>query len=479
MRATDLDAAVVLSRRSAPAFARRVILGVIIGVMPFLLLASPVSGGDDFPITSQLIQADLEAPTYVASIPGDTRRLFVVEKYGRVRLILDGVLQAESFLDIDALVPDQDWNGMLGLCFDPNYQSNGYFYVQHTLSDDRLSVARYAVSDDPDVADHQSRETVLELPFPDVGHHVGGWIGFGPDGHLYIPLGDGGTSTNFPMGGALSQSLTEPWGKLLRVDVHGADAFPDDANRNYAIPTDNPFIGVGLAEIYALGLRNPFRADFDDVTGDLWIADVGRYSSEEVNFVAVDSGGGQNFGWNCVEGFECNPGLPDCDCGFERVDPVYEYPRELGCSISGGSVYNGCRLEGLQGRFFFGDWCTGRIWSARRIEGRTTDVIEHTSSLVPPGQPPITRITGIGVDGAGELVVVSGEGSLFRIEPEGKTGGCTCPGDFNGDGVVDGADIGLLLATWGTADPQADLDGSGLIDGADLGLLLGSWGSCV
>ena len=474
MQATEIEIRVPGARSPASTFTRNAGLRLMSG----LLVAGSAWGGADSAVTSHLISADLDVPTYVASVPGDLRRLFVVEKNGHVRLILDGVLQSESFLDIDDLVPDQDWNGMLGLCFDPDYESNGFFYVQHTLADHRLSIARYSVSDDPDVADHASRHTVLELPFPGAGHHVGGWIGFGPEGHLYVPLGDGGTTTTFPMGGALSQSLAEPWGKLLRLDVHGTDAFPDDANRNYAIPKDNPFVGAGLGEIYALGLRNPFRADFDDVTGDLWIADVGRFSSEEVNFIAADSGGGHNFGWNCVEGFECNPDLPDCDCGFERVDPVHEYPRELGCSISGGSVYNGCRIEGMQGRFFFGDWCTGRVWSARRIAGKATDVIEHTASLEAPGQAPITRITGIGVDGAGEIIVVSGDGNVYRIEPAAGGDACGCPGDFDENGVVDGADIGLLLATWGTADAAGDLDGSGLVDGADLGLLLGSWGSC-
>lgn len=460
------------SARPGSGFARVAIASLI----SFFLSEMPASGGDGHAITSQLIQSNLEDPTFVAAAPGDPNRLFIVEQHGRIRLLLDGVLQETPFLDLDAIVPDQSFNGMLGLCFDPDYESNGFFYVQHTLSWGRVSVARYTTSRNPNVADPQSRETVLELEFPGVGHHVGGWIGFGPDGYLYIPLGDGHT-TSSQTPGSSSQSLDAPWGKILRVDVHGEDAYPADEDRNFAIPPDNPFIGVGLGEIFARGLRNPFRADFDDETGDLWIADVGLFEREEINLITGGSGGGQNFGWACAEGSICDPAL-DCVCD-ELIEPVHEYTHQFGCSITGGSVYNGCAIEGMQGRFFFGDWCSGRIWSCRRVAGSLVDVIEHTSSLDVPGQPDITRVTGIGVGADGELVVVSGSGNLFRIVPEGDPAHCSCPGDFDGSGVVDGADIGLMLSTWGAEDADTDLDGNGLINGADLGLLLGFWGPCA
>ena len=306
----------------------------------------------------------------------DTQRLFVLEQHGRVKLIVNGTLQATPFLNIDSLVPNQTYNGLLGLCFDPDFENNGFFYVQHTLSGNRVSVARYSVSGNPDLADHGSRETILEFPFPGVGHHVGGWIGFGPDGYLYIPLGDGGT-TGDSAGGTRSQSLTSVWGKMLRVDVHGADAYPDDENRNFAIPPDNPFIGSGLGEIYARGLRNPFRADFDDASGDMWIADVGLFVREEVDFIEAGSAGGQNFGWDCAEGTICSSN-GNCSCNSMLTGPIHEYTHSLGCSISGGSVYNGCAVEGMLGRYFFGDWCTGRIWSCRQENGNAVDVIDHT-----------------------------------------------------------------------------------------------------
>lgn len=435
-----------------------------------------IVGADDGAITSELIATGLNNPTFVASLPGDASRLYVVEKYGRVRLIKDGVVQTTAFLDIDSLVPNQTWNGLLGLCFDPAYDTNGFFYVQHTLSGNRVSVARYQVSANPDVADAASRETVLERSFPGTGHHVGGWIGFGPDGYLYIPLGDGGT-TGDAAGGTRSQSLTSLWGKMLRVDVHGDDAYPGDANRNYAIPPDNPFIGAGLGEIYARGLRNPFRADFDDVTGDLWIADVGLYGKEEVNVIEAGSGGGQNFGWSCAEGTNCSSNSA-CSCSAGLTGPVYEYTHAFGCSISGGSVYDGCAIEGMQGRYFFGDWCSGRVWSCRYENGTAVDLIEHTSALNHAGQPTIGGVTGIGVDGNGELIIVSDQGNLFRIVPEADHGGCACAGDLDGNGDINGGDLGIFLALWGTTNADADLNGDGQVNGGDLGYLLSYWGGC-
>ena len=441
------------------------------------LSAGSVLAGDPPPLRADLIQSGLAEPTFVASVPEDEARLFVVEKRGRIRLIKNGVLQPNDFLNIDSLVPDQTWNGMLGLCFDPDYATNGYLYVQHTLSGNRVCVARYTASSNPDVADLASRHIVLQLSFPGVGHHVGGWIGFGPDNMLYVPLGDGGTSGD-PAGGTRSQSLNSLWGKMLRIDPHAADAYPADANRNYGFPPDNPFVGQGIGEIWVRGLRNPYRADFDDANADLWIADVGLYMYEEVDLIEANSGGGQNFGWDCAEGTNCIPN-GNCACNSSLTDPVYQYMHADGCSISGGSVYNGCAIEGMEGRYFFGDWCTGSIWSCRQEGGVLVDVEDHTSELNSGGAPDISGVTAIGVDWRGELIVVSQQGNLFRIVPDDGTDGCAVIGDVNGDGVVDVDDVLLLINAWGACglgQPcPADLDGDGVVGVNDMLIVLANW----
>jgi len=438
--------------------------------------------GDQLSITAELIQSGLTEPTLVAAIPGDVGRLFVVEKRGRVRLIKNGVLQQGSFLNIDSLVPDETWNGMLGLCFDPDFDSNGYFYVQHTRgtsSSNRVCVARYTVSaGDPDAADTTSRHVILDLTHPGSNaFHVGGWIGFGPDRMLYIPMGDGGYSGD-STAGARSQSLTSLWGKVLRVDPHGADAYPSDANRNFGIPPDNPFIGQGIGEIWARGLRNPYRADFDDATGDFWIADVGLYMREEVNVIESAEGGGQNFGWDCAEGTWCVPNA-QCSCGSDLTEPHLEYQHNEGCSITGGSVYDGCEIDGMQGRYFYGDWCGGDVWSCRLVDGVVVDVQDHTAALNPGGQPDISGITAIGADWQGELIVVSQQGNLFRIVPEGGALGCEVAGDANGDGIVGVDDVLVVLQAWGACMPgpvcMGDLNGDWIVGVDDMLILLANW----
>ena len=446
------------------------------------LITFAVLGRDQLSITAELIHSGLTEPTYVTAIPDDTGRLFIVEKHGRVRLIKDGVLQQQSFLNIDSLVPDETWNGMLGLCFDPSFDTNGFFYVQHTRgtsSSNRVCVARYTVSsDDPDLADITSRHVIVELTYPGGnGFHVGGWIGFGPDDMLYIPMGDGGYSGD-ATAGARSQSLTSLWGKVLRVDPNAEDAYPADANRNFGIPDDNPFIGQGSGEIWARGLRNPYRADFGDVSGDFWIADVGLYQREEIDVIEAGDGGGQNFGWDCAEGTWCIPNA-QCSCGSDLTEPHLEYQHNEGCSITGGSVYDGCAIDGMQGRYFYGDWCGGDVWSCRLDGGAVVDVQSHTAALNPGGQPGISGITAIGVDWQGELVIVSQQGNLFRIVPDSGGSGCTVEGDANGDGVVGVDDILLILQAWGACMPgsecQGDFNGDWIVGVDDLLILLANW----
>ncbi|MCH2133469.1 MAG: PQQ-dependent sugar dehydrogenase [Phycisphaerales bacterium] len=436
---------------------------------------------DTPPLTSELVMSGLNEPTFVTAPAGDTARLFIVEKGGRIRLAKNDVLQGTPFLNISSLVPSETWNGMLGLCFDPDFEANGLFYIQHTLggsSSNRVCVARYQVSTNPDLADATSREVILELDYPgSQAFHVGGWIGFGPDGYLYIPMGDGGYSGDVTAG-PRSQSLDVPWGKVLRIDVHGADAYPADPDRNFAIPADNPFIGTGLGEIWVRGLRNPYRADFDEVTGDFWIADVGLFLREEIDVVPATSGGGQNFGWDCAEGHWCASN-GSCACNALLTAPVHDYDHSDGCSITGGSVYDGCLMPQMQGRYFFSDWCSASVWSGRYEGGTLVDWQDHTAELNPTGQPAISGVTAIGVDGRGEMIVVSQQGRLYRILPADSGNTCDVPGDVDGDGLVGVNDVLAVLKGWGSCPPvgscPADLDGDGEVNVNDVLLVLAGW----
>ncbi len=385
------------------------LLGAVLGTQPRALAGEAVVG-------SELLFSGLSSPTFVAQAPGDASRLFILEKGGLIHLALNDVLQPTPFLDLSALVPGEGFNGLLGIAFHPDYATNGYFYVHHPrgpASSDRLTIARYTVSADPNVADPTSREEILVLPYPGLpGHHLGGWLGFGPDGYLYIPLGDGHTSGFEDGGGARSQSLASPWGKTLRIDVD-TDDYPADPDRDFGIPADNPFVGQGGEEAaWVLGLRQPYRAAFDQLTGDFWIADVGLLDREEVNLVPAGSGGGQNFGWNCAEGSLCVTN-GNCDCvTTPLVPPVYEYAHTEGCSISGGALYRGTAIDGFQGRFVFGDWCTNRIWSFREQGGVAVDFRELTAELDPSGN--FEFILSVCEGGDGELYITDNT-SVYRV----------------------------------------------------------------
>jgi glucose/arabinose dehydrogenase len=459
-------------------------------------------------LDTELVASGLTGANLVVAAPGDDSRLFVVQTNGIIRVIESGVLLTTPFLNIDAIVPNESFNGLIGLAFHPDYENNGYFYLHHplgTTTSNRLTIARYTVTAEPNVADPNSREEILVLNYPSLpGHHLGGSLNFGPDGYLYIPLGDGGTTGGETAGGARSQSLASPWGKVLRIDVNDDD-FRADANRNYAIPPDNPFVGQGGDEaVFALGLRNPYRSCFDSATNDFYIADVGRFSREEIDIIPTGSGGGQNFGWNCAEGTLCTTNA-NCSCTEDPlVDPIHEYAHADGCSVSGGAIYRGCAIEGIDGHFFFGDWCSRRIWSFRFDSNTVVEFTEWTDQLAPPGG--FGAILSISAGPLGELYITDGS-SVRRIIPEGGVidrndngiaDGCErapCPGDIVSsdtfqpppDGQVDAADLAFLLGAWG-ANPGslADMVTSrtfapppdGMVDGADLAYLLGAWGVC-
>jgi glucose/arabinose dehydrogenase len=257
------------------------------------------------------------------------------------------------FLDIQERVNDgANEQGLLGLAFHPRYAENGYFFVNYTGANDETVIARFSVTSDPNRADPASEKVILTIDQP-YRNHNGGDLAFGPDGYLYVGMGDGGSAGDPEQRAQNPQSLL---GKMLRLDVDNGDP--------YGIPTDNPFVTRGdvALEIWAYGLRNPWRFSFDRATGDLYIADVGQNAIEEVNIQPADSAGGENYGWDFLEGSQPFEGAAPAD----TVLPVAEYARGDGCSVTGGYVYRGAALPELNGVYFFGDYCSGLIWSLQR-----------------------------------------------------------------------------------------------------------------
>jgi glucose/arabinose dehydrogenase len=342
------------------------------------------------------VAAGLDQPVQLSAPPADAR-LFIVEQPGRIRVIRDGNLLARPFLDLTAIVGSGGERGLLGMAFDPAYAQTGHFWVNYTGLDGATRIERYAVSADPDLADPASARLVLRVDQP-YSNHNGGLIAFGPDDMLYIGMGDGGSGGD-PLGHG--QNLGTLLGAMLRLDVRSADP--------YGIPADNPFLGTAGArpEIWAYGLRNPWRFAFDAQSGLLFIADVGQSTREEINAVPASTGG-LNYGWNIMEGATCHSAT-SCNAAGLTL-PIHEYGRADGCAVTGGVVYRGTRLVGLQGTYFYSDYCRGWLRSFRVVSGAAT---QHRSW--DPG--PLGNVVSFGEDAAGEVYVIDIGGSVFRLEP--------------------------------------------------------------
>jgi glucose/arabinose dehydrogenase len=339
----------------------------------------------------QRVTGGFSAPLGVVSA-GDAR-LFVVQQGGTIS-IWDGTrILPAPFLDVRSLVSCCNERGLLGLAFHPQYAANGIFFIDYTAPNGDVTVARYSVSaSDPNVADRTSGTVLLTIPHSQFANHNGGQLQFGPDGYLYIGVGDGGGAGN-PSNSA--QDVNQLLGKILRIDV---DRPP------YAIPSSNPFPAHG--EIWAYGLRNPWRFSFDRETGDLWIADVGQNLYEEVDLQSAASAGGENYGWRLMEGFHCfNPSTNCASAGLTM--PILEYSHALGCSITGGYRYRGARFPRLRGVYFYADYCSGTIWGATQTNGTWSSKVMLTTNKIP--------FTSFGEDSNGELYVVSGGGTLYQI----------------------------------------------------------------
>ncbi|MCZ6836171.1 MAG: PQQ-dependent sugar dehydrogenase [Planctomycetota bacterium] len=381
-----------------------------------------------------------------------------------------GVTNPASFLEIPVF--DSGESGLLGLAFHPDYQNNGEFFIYAsatgTTPGGKSQILQYNVSADPDVADSGSRTLIMEFDQPESNHNAG-WIGFGPnDGYLYIATGDGGGFDD--MHGAIGngQDTDTLLGKILRIDVDGASP--------YAIPASNPFVGdpTALDEIWAYGLRNPWRCSFDRQTGDLFIADVGQNIWEEINFQPSTSSGGENYGWRCYEATHDFNVESHC-LSISHVLPIREYQHSGGrCSITGGYRYRGCKIPFLQGEYFFGDWCTAEIFSISSVAGALDEFTNRTAELTPGGGFTIGRINSFGEDANGEIYIVDWNGQIFKIVPETQIISDT---DFDCNGTVDVEDLLELLAKWGICDGcRADYDGNHAVDVEDLLRLLAEWG---
>jgi glucose/arabinose dehydrogenase len=353
------------------------------------------------PVGLEPVATGLNNPLYLTSPPGDTDRLFIVEQGGTIRVVKGGALLPDPFLDITDRVSSGGERGLFGLAFDPAYGSNGRFVVHYTDPDGNTRLSVFHVSADPDRADLASETIVLAAQQP-FANHNGGQILFGPDGYLYLGLGDGGSSGD-PLGNG--QNVTDVLGDILRLDVSsGTSAVP---------PADNPFVGRSDAEprIWSYGLRNPWRFSFDRATGDLFIADVGQNAWEEVDLATAASGSGKgvNYGWNRMEGTHCY-GASSCDTTGLAL-PVLEYDHGQGCSITGGYVYRGAAIPALQGHYFYGDYCSGWVRSFRVQDGKAVDQTQWPT-LAPGG-----AVLSFGEDQAGELYVLSATGTVSRIVP--------------------------------------------------------------
>lgn len=391
--------------------------GYILGLL-VVFWAMPAGCADE-PIREQqapfkltpIVSTGLQNPLYLTHAGDGSGRLFIVEQVGRIRIYRSGKLQETPFLDIRQLVSFGGERGLLSMAFHPDYKSNGRYFVNYTRAGDGATViAEYRVSDSPDISETTGRILLtIAQPF---SNHNGGQLQFGPDGYLYIGMGDGGSAGD-PQGAG--QNLETLLGKMLRIDVNG--------QLPYSIPTDNPFFGSipGRDEIYASGLRNPWRFSFDRKTGELYAADVGQGRLEEVDLIVK----GGNYGWNRMEGSLCFNPLTNCD-RTGLILPITEYGRDIGCSITGGYVYRGKQIPDLEGVYLYSDYCSGILLG---YKGGSVTQYMRTGY----------NVASFGEDEEGELYVLDLTGTVYRIEPAVTNCVLTCPKDItvidsDGDG---------------------------------------------
>ena len=386
-----------------PGFFRRV--GGLISVLLFAATILPVAAQtpassfdpSTLAISFTSIASGLNQPVDLVDPDDGTGRMFIVQQSGQILILKDGEVNPTPFLDISGQITTGTEQGLLSVAFHPQFKSNGLFYIDYTDTSGNTQIEEWKVSaDNPDVADPSSARTLLSVdqPFP---NHNGGLLLFGPDGYLYIGLGDGGSQGD-PNGNG--QNLGVLLGKILRIDVDSTDG-----DLPYAIPSDNPFASSDGArsEIWAYGLRNPWRFSFDRETGDLYIGDVGQNEYEEADFAPAGVGG-LNFGWNTMEGNSC---YLQADCDQTGIMPpffVYTHSSGDGCAITGGYIYRGTQIDSLTGAYLAGDYCTGLLWA----------INPQTGSVSTPIQTGL-QISSFAQDADGNLYVIDYSGAIYQI----------------------------------------------------------------
>jgi glucose/arabinose dehydrogenase len=434
-------------------------------------------------VRTKLFVSGFTYPLHMAQAPGDATRFYVVQKNGLVRVVETSsgtpTILSTAFVNLTnisfAVTSMGDERGLLGMAFHPDYQNNGYVYLYYTAASTNANtlVRMTRSASNPLTLDPASRVVMLTWSNP-FSNHNGGWLEFGPDGNLYLGTGDGGSS-NDP-GNRSQQIVNQRHGKILRVTPTIGNTSP-----YYSVPSDNPFAGAvtGDDEIWAYGLRNPWRCAFDRQTGALYIADVGQNAQEEINYQPPGVGG-RNYGWRCQEGTSCT-GLTGCTCNSASlVPPIRTYLRDSatgGFSITGGRVYRGCAMPELQGTYFYCDYASNNYWSFRYDGTTQTGFVQRNSEFrTAVGGQSVSGVVGYAEDHNGELYVIAHGGSIYKIIPASGEVVCTPPNpaDLNRDGRVDGLDLTQMLSCWGA--PCADLNGDGTTSGTDLAALLAAWG---
>ena len=451
-------------------------------------------------VTSQNVLTGLARPVFMTSPPGEFDRLFIVEQWagttGRVRIYTrsTNTLQSTGSAFLSLTVQNSNEQGLLGLAFHPDYATNRKFYIYFIVAGTgNVQIREYQTSaSNPNAADLSTARDILTFTHPQTNHN-GGWIAFGPDGYLYAGVGDGGNGNDQgtghvePCGNAQDTSAGQMLGKMLRIDIDHDD-FPNDATKNYAIPATNPDLGRGFRnEVWAFGLRNPWRNSFDKMTNELWIGDVGQSAFEEIDRQAPETGG-QNYGWRTWEADQ-NTGLNNSNCSSIPITfPVYNYDHSSGrCAITGGYVYRGCAIPSLYGKYIFADYCTGEIFQM--------DTSTYAVSLLLATQ---TNVTSFAEDNYGELYYTTGTNFVKLVPTSNVFADCNgngrpdcwdiadgtskdtngdgipdecqnlCKADFNGDGFVDFFDFNAFVTCFegGSCPPgkTADYNGDGFVD---------------
>ena len=394
---------------------------IILLIIPFLLFAEEKN------LSSVLIADGYKKPVFITSYPNNAKLLYIVEQAGLIKLINDGKKLSRPFFDINKRVvnPNRpgDERGLLGFAFHPNHTNNGKFYINYMDNDGNTIISEFSTNSELR-ANHKSERIILKLKQP-YGNHNGGDIQFGPDGYLYISIGDGGKAGD-PLNAG--QDLSSLFGKIIRIDIE---------QEPYGIPKSNPFFGQKdkREEIWAWGLRNVWRFSFDKQTGDKYLADVGQNKWEEVNFEPASSKGGLNYGWRIMEANHCYD--PKENCPTEGlIKPIIEYPNDAnhpafafriieelsfsetdveGCSVTGGYVYRGQKIKSMQGQYIFGDYCSGNIWTLKVVNGKAINFKNRTEEINIGGGEFTTYISSFGQDSDGEIYIIDYNGGIYKL----------------------------------------------------------------